>query len=121
MPVPEYRQLVSELRPPAWPAGMKQERLADGVKLNDVAAKAVHEHLEWDERVPDLAVTLVMSHVDEATKVQAAQHQVDMAQQAAKIDKLEQNQATTMWRLKLFGEGIAVGLVAAAVYGVLHK
>jgi hypothetical protein len=111
---------ADELVPPPWPAGMKAERTADGgAKLNAIAADAVHEHLEWGERVPELTREIIESHVREAVRVQAEEHQVDMAQQAARVGELERERWSTLQRVGAVMSGAivgaAIGFVAAAV------
>lgn len=112
---------VDDLTLPPWPPSMHAERRDNGVWLDGPTATAVHFRLELLDHYPELARAIGDSRVSEALAIADEKHQVDLAQHATREQKLEQNQATTWLKVKVFGGGVGVGIVAALVYGLVHK
>lgn len=109
--------LVDELTPPPWPKGMRWERRADGILLNDVADKAVHERLEWSDRVPELGAELLGYQLELKQAECDGARAVDAASHAVETRGLEANQATLVRKLQWVAIGVPIG--AALVLGGL--
>jgi hypothetical protein len=108
---------------PPWPPGMRAEVRPDGwTCLSPATSDATHERLERLDRFPQLCLEIIDTRVREALAVSNELHQVDLADQAAHISKLEQNQMTPGRVAKIGGFCLVVGAAAALILErVLHK
>jgi hypothetical protein len=112
---------ADELTLPPWPSKLRAERRDGGVWLDDATSKAMHYRLELCDRLPELARQVGTVRVESALAVQDELHQVDMAQQAARVDKLEGNQRTTLKTLRDIGIGAGVVAIVLGALKVIGK